>query len=179
MDLIRNHSLMESFFKHWQPQLGKDLDRYRNHCYRVVNHCNQLIDLDREQLEQVMIAACYHDVGIWLDNTFDYLKPSQYRANNFLVREGKSQWSHVVCGMILEHHKITPYDGKNGILIEAFRQADWIDVTMGVVNFSLPRPKIRRIREAFPYLGFHKMLAQLTARNLVTHPLKPLPMFKV
>ena len=178
MELIRNHSLMEGFFKQWQPQLGKDFDRYRNHCYRVVNHCNQLTDLSAEQLQQVMIAACFHDVGIWLDNTFDYLKPSQYRANNYLVREGKSQWSQAIGSMIREHHKITPCDNQQDPLIEIFRQADWIDVTMGVVNFSLPRQKIKRIHQAFPYLGFHQMLARLTARNLVSHPLKPLPMFK-
>ncbi len=179
MELIRNHSLMENFFKQWQPQLGRDLDRYRNHCYRVVNHCNQLADLDREQLEQVMIAACFHDAGIWLDNTFDYLKPSQYRANNYLVREGKSQWSHAVCAMIMEHHKITAYAGDNKALVETFRKADWIDVSMGLMTFSLPRHTIKQIREAFPYLGFHSMLTRLTARNLLHHPLKPLPMFKI
>ena len=179
MELIRKHSLMEGFFKQWQPQLGKDLDRYRNHCYRVVNHCNQLADLDREQLEQVMIAACFHDVGIWLDNTFDYLKPSQYRANNYLVREGKSHWSNAVCSMITEHHKITPFEGHNAELVEAFRKADWIDVSMGVMTFSLPRHTINEIRQAFPYLGFHKMLTKLTFKNLVQHPLNPLPMFRL
>lgn len=179
MELIRNHSLMESFFRQWQPHLGDDLDRYRNHCYRVVNHCKQLTNLNRDELEQVMIATCFHDVGIWLDNTVDYLKPSQQRANNYLVREGKSQWSRSVCGMVMEHHKITAYKGENDKLIEAFRQADWIDVTMGVVTFSLSREKIRQIRQAFPYLGFHTMLAQLTAKNLVKHPLNPLPMFKL
>lgn len=178
MELIQQHSVMEGFFKQWQPQLGKDYDRYRNHCYRVVNHCQQLMPLNREQLEQVMIAACFHDVGIWLDNTFDYLKPSQDRANNFLVREGKSQWSQAVCTMIMEHHKITAYEGENEQLIEAFRKADWIDVTMGALNFSLPRKTIREIHSAFPYLGFHTMLMQKTLRNTLQHPFNPLPMFK-
>lgn len=179
MDLIQNHSLLDTLLRQWHPQLGKDFERYRNHCYRVVNHCVRLSPLNKEQFEQVIIAACFHDVGIWLDNTFDYLKPSQHRANNYLVREGKSQWSEAVCRMILEHHKITAYTGNHQLLVETFRKADWIDVSMGFLTFSLNKKEINTIRKAFPYLGFHKMLTTLTTKNMLHHPLNPLPMFKL
>lgn len=179
MELIRDHSLMEQFFKQWQSELGNDLDRYRNHCYRVVNHCQMLKPLERAELEQVMIAACFHDIGIWLDNTFDYLKPSRDRVNNYLVRDGKNQWSAAVCAMVMEHHKVTSYKGPNAPLVDAFRKADWIDVSMGLLTFGVPRKAINEIRQAFPYLGFHTMLTRLTAKNTLRHPLKPLPMFKL
>ncbi|MCG8671992.1 MAG: HD domain-containing protein [Pseudomonadales bacterium] len=179
MELIQNHSVMEAFFKQWRSPLGEDFDRYRNHCYRVVNHCQLLTQLKKDELEQVMIAACFHDVGIWLDNTFDYLKPSQDRANNYLVREGKSHWSQVVCGMIMEHHKITAYEGEQENIINAFRKADWIDVTMGSLSYGASRGKISDIRKAFPYLGFHTRLVQLSAKNLIQNPFNPLPMFKL
>ena len=179
MELIHSHSLMDGFFRQWKPQLGEDYDRYRNHCYRVVNHCNQLTPLSRDQLQQVMIAACFHDIGIWLDNTFDYLEPSHDRANNYLVREGKNRWKETVCSMIMEHHKITEFRGNEQVLVNAFRKADWVDVSMGVLNFAIPRKNISAIRQEFPYLGFHSRLIELAARNLKRHPFNPLPMLKI
>ena len=104
---------LETLLQQWRPSLGEDYTAYRNHVYRVINHCiiyakKNDITLSHGDIEIIAIAGAFHDIGIWLDHTFDYLKPSLQRANNYLVREGKNQWVELVSNMITEHHKITP-----------------------------------------------------------------------
>ena len=81
MNLITHHPIVEALMSNWHEALGKDFQAYRHHVYRVLNYCAALQPLDPRQLDQVAIAACFHDVGIWLDHTFDYLGPSAKRAN--------------------------------------------------------------------------------------------------
>jgi hypothetical protein len=40
----------------------------------------------------LVIAACFHDLGIWTDHTFDYLSPSAGLARDYLQRYGLSAW---------------------------------------------------------------------------------------
>lgn len=178
MQIIQHHPLIEQLFLQWQPALGRDYTAYRNHVYRVLNHCNALRPLSQRERDQVAIAAAFHDVAIWLDHTFDYIGPSVRHANNFLVREGKSQWIDPVRAMIEQHHKITAYDGPHADLAELFRRADWIDVSMGLARLGISFNTVRIIRAAFPYAGFHRRLIRLSAGNIVRHPLRPLPMFR-
>ena len=63
-------------------------------------------------------------------------------------------------------------------LIEPFRRADWIDVSLGVLTFGLPRERLREIFARWPNAGFHKRLVQLTLRQARAHPLRPLPVLK-
>ena len=178
MQIIQHHPVIEQLFSHWREPLGKDFTAYRNHVYRVLNHCNALRPLNPRELDQVAIAAAFHDVGIWLDHTFDYLAPSVRHANNYLVREGKSHWIEAVRGMIEQHHKITTYHGPHADLVDLFRQADWIDVSMGAMRFGLSFNAVRLIRKALPYAGFHWRLVELSAAHITRHPLRPLPMFR-
>lgn len=184
---------LEILLQQWRPSLGQDYTPYRNHVYRIINHCiiyaeKNDITLSHNDIEIIAIAGAFHDIGIWLDDTFDYLKPSVQRVNNYLVREGKSQWVALISDMITEHHKITTYSSnasnakyksdKNDLFIEMFRQADWVDVSMTTLNFSMSRSAICEVRKVFPYAGFHKRLIQLTLARALKAPLNPLPMFK-
>lgn len=130
-------------------------------------------------IDEVAIAAAFHDLGIWTDGTFDYLPPSVERARAHLTRSGRPEWSAEVSAMILDHHKLSPYRGGAGELVEAFRRADWTDVTRGLVTFGLPRRFVRQVLSAWPSEGFHKRLVQLGLARLRTHPLSPLPMLKL
>jgi len=177
MQIIQHHPLIEQLFRQWQDALGPDYTAYHNHVYRVLNHCNALYPLNQQQLEQIAIAAAFHDIAIWLDHTFDYIKPSVHHANNYLVREGHSQWLEPVCAMIEQHHKITTYNGPHNDLVDTFRKADWVDVSMGAMRYGLAFNTVKQIRQAFPYSGFHRRLVQLSAGNFIRHPLRPLPMF--
>lgn len=156
--------------------LGKDFDAYRNHTYRLVNFCAAQLDASDEALEKMQVAAAFHDLGIWSAHTFDYLPPSDALAQAWLSANGKQAWSVDIAGMINEHHKITTSGGSQ--LVEAFRRADWTDVTFGVINHGIPRAVRRQVFATFPDAGFHAMLLKLSAKRLLTHPWSPLPMMR-
>lgn len=158
--------------------LGGDFNAYRNHTYRVVNLCAALSPCADASLEKVALAAAFHDLGIWTAHTFDYLAPSIELACGHLACTGHDDWRDTVAGMIREHHKIRRFRGEAAGMIEPFRRADWIDVSLGVLSFGLQRERMREIFARWPNAGFHKRLAQLTFKRLRTHPLSPIPVLK-
>ena len=160
-------------------ELGKDLTAYRNHVYRVVNLAAALSGSDPERLPKMALAAAFHDLGIWTDGTFDYLRPSMRLASAHLARSGRAEWTPEIAEMILEHHKISPYRGDAHGLVEPFRRADLVDVSRGLITFGLPRRLLREIFSRWPSAGFHWRLVQLALARLRTHPWSPLPMLKL
>jgi hypothetical protein len=64
-------------------------------------------------------------------------------------------------------------------LVECFRRADWIDVSLGVRAFGIRRAFVRSLYEAWPNAGFHALLARLSLARLLSHPWSPLPMVKL
>lgn len=159
--------------------LGRDFTAYRNHTYRVVNLCVAQSSGDPEPLEKMAIAAAFHDMGIWTDGTFDYLRPSVRLANAYLVKSGNAAWAPEISEMILEHHKLSPYRGDPNWLVEPFRRSDWVDVARGLVTFGLSRNLRREIFTTWPSAGFHRKLVQLELDQLRTHPWNPLPMMRL
>ena len=159
-------------------ELGVDFTAYRNHAYRVANLCAALSPCDSRTLEKVALAAAFHDLGIWTAHTFDYLAPSIDLACAHLGCAGHEDWRTDISGMIREHHKVRAYRGSDAELIEPFRRADWIDVSLGLLTFGLPRTRLREILARWPNAGFHKRLLQLTLRQARAHPLRPLPVLK-
>jgi hypothetical protein len=81
--------------------------------------------------------------------------------------------------MLEEHHKITPFTANPASLVEAFRRADWIDVTRGLRTFGIPRQVIESVFTTWPSAWFHWRLVTLIVERLRTHPLKPLPMVRL
>jgi hypothetical protein len=171
--------LLDELLQHHASALGDDFTAYRNHTYRVVNFCAALSTNDPVPLAKMTIAAAFHDLGIWTDGTFDYLPPSERLAQAYLVRTGNTEWSSEIKEMIHEHHKLTRYKPNPNWLVEAFRRADLIDLSLGIITFGLPRSFVNEVRSAFPNAGFHKRLIQLSFTRLVTHPLNPLPMYRL
>ena len=157
--------------------LRKDFFGYRNHVYRIVNLCVAMVG--RRELEKIAVAAVFHDLGIWTNGTFDYLAPSIALARDHLVAHAREDWTAEIEGMIADHHKITPATADPDSLIEAFRRADWIDVTRGVRRFGIPRPFVARLFATWPSAGFHWRLLTLTLDRFRSHPLTPLPMVRL
>ncbi len=154
---------------------------YRNHICRLINFSWCLEEaLTTEQREKIIISACFHDLGIWSHRTFNYLKPSVLLAKEYLERHKLDQWQNEIAEMIQNHHKIKPFrEEKSSLsLIELFRKADWIDVTLGLLQFGLSSEAINKIQKQYPNAGFHRRLIDLTFKEFMTHPLKPLPMMK-
>ena len=160
-------------------ELGGDFTAYRNHAYRVVNLCVALSPGDPARLEKIATAAAFHDLGIWTDRTFDYLEPSVRLASGYLLDTGRPEWVPDVSAAILVHHKVSSYRGDGAPFVEAFRRADWMDVTAGVVSLGLPRTALHSVVATWPRAGFHAMLLRLQLRRLRTHPWSPLPMLKL
>ena len=157
--------------------LGEDFVAYRNHVYRIVNLC--VAFAGRSEVEKITVAAVFHDLAIWTDGTFDYIAPSIALAHDYLVARGREDWIAEIEGMIADHHKITPSTADAGSLIEAFRRADWIDVTRGVRRFGMSRRSVARLYATWPDAGFHWRLLTLTLNRFRSHPLTPLPMVRL
>ncbi|TKT85993.1 phosphohydrolase [Dyadobacter frigoris] len=157
--------------------MGVDYERYKNHVYRVFLNCT-LIDNKKDNEDKYAIAAVLHDVGIWTDHTFDYLYPSIEQARIHLTEIDRTDWIAEISLMIYWHHKMSKYQGTHEHMVETFRKADWIDVSLGLLTFKSDKKKISENRKRFPNLGFHTFLVKESLKNLLKHPTNPLPIFK-
>ncbi len=178
MNVVRQSALLDELLAGYKPQLALDYDAYRNHCMRLFNFCMALAGDDKEAEDKIAIAAVFHDLGIWTENTLDYLAPSQLLAQRYLEKSFKASWCKEIDAMISEHHKITRYKENPAWLVEAFRKADLIDLSGGLIRFRLPDDFVSDVLDAYPNAGFHKILARLAIKRLKTNPLSPLPMMK-
>ncbi len=178
MNVIAESTLLDELLEGYRQQLADDYDAYRNHCMRLMNFCSALAGQSGEAGEKIAIAAVFHDLGIWTENTFDYLIPSQLLAQRYLEKSFKASWGKEIEAMIGEHHKLTRYRANPSWLVEAFRKADLIDLSGGLIRYRLPDDFVSDVLDAFPNAGFHAMLANLAVKRLKSHPLNPLPMMK-
>jgi hypothetical protein len=176
MKIQEEAPLLDQILESSRSHLGDDVTGYRNHCYRVLNFCLALSGDSEETLNKVSIAVAFHDLGIWVNNTWDYLDPSENLAREYLIKTNQSLWCEEIEMMIEQHHKITKYKGNS--LVEYFRQADWIDVTKGVLKFGLPASFVREVLLKFPNAGFHQRLIAFATARLKTHPFSPMPMMR-
>jgi len=171
--------LLEDLLRSHAAELGADYARYRNHAYRVANLCAALAAPSEVDERKIAIAAALHDIGIWTDDTFDYLEPSIAVASAYLATSGQAAWTDEIRATILDHHKILPRRSTRYPLVEPFRRADWVDVSRGVLTFGLSRALLREIFTVWPDLGFRFRLVQLTWQRTRSHPLSPLPVLRL
>lgn len=169
--------LIDEILDGWRDEIGGAWTGYRNHVYRMVNFTLALSVPDDEQREKVIIAGCFHDIGIWPGNNFDYLPPSIIRAKDYLERNDLPAWSDEVGAMIGEHHKLRRYP--NSPLVEAFRKGDLVDFSLGLLKHGLPGSFVSEVKAAFPNAGFHKNLVKIAGSWVCRHPLNPAPVLKV
>ena len=179
MVLLRRLAAVDDVLDEHRDALGRDYEAYRHHVYRVANLCIAQLSRSDDDVEKTAVAAVFHDLGIWTDRTFDYLEPSARRAHDYLTRRGRADWIPEVTDAIRQHHKLSACRGPHRRLAEAFRRADWMDVTLGVRSFGLSRARCRAAAAEWPRAGFHLLLARLALRRLATHPWNPLPMVRL
>ena len=156
--------------------LGRDLAGYRNHVLRVLRFALALAPA--ADAETLQVAAAFHDLGIWTDRTFDYLAPSRRLARAWLAARGREGLAPAVEAVIEQHHKLRPYRGPHAEVVEPFRRADLVDVSLGTLRAGLDRAFVRTVRAELPNAGFHACLVRLTGRQLLRTPLQPLPMLR-
>lgn len=167
---------------------------YRNHCQRMANAT--LINLAALSKGQgvsprsqklVAVAAAFHDLGIWTDNTWDYLEPSWKDAKEYMGQSGTAfseEEQALVVQMIDEHHKIfgIKCDGPNAEqlkMVEAFRRGDWMDVSFGFILGAVTREQYKQLNQEFPVAGFFGMLLGICISSWLKNPLSnPMPMMR-
>ena len=178
MTIEEHIPFLEELLGQWKTAIGADYAGYRNHLYRMINFCFALHDCNPEEREKVIIAGCFHDLGIWASNTFDYLSPSIALAKEYLQQTGSQQWGAEIELMIAMHHKLRSYQDPRYPLVEVFRKGDLVDFSLGLVKCSLPASYIQCVQKRFPNAGFHKRLVQLELGWLPRHPFNPVPVLK-
>ncbi|MGK5093509.1 HD domain-containing protein [Deltaproteobacteria bacterium TL4] len=170
--------LLEEILGPWEKEIGKDYQGYKNHVYRVVHFCLALHPGNQEGREKVIIAGCFHDLGIWTSHTLNYLEPSIELVKNYLKTENKNSLLDEIELMIYYHHKITPFEDGNYPLVESFRKADLVDVSLGMMRSGLSKEQVQLVKNNFPNSGFHHTLLRLISSEFKRNPLKPLPVMK-
>lgn len=169
--------LVDEVLGPYRARIGEDWAGYRNHVLRVLNFCRALSGEDALP-EALVVAAAFHDLGIWSDGTFDYIEPSAAHAASWLHSRGRPGEVDAVQSVIRMHHKLRPCDGVHAVQAEPFRRADLVDVSLGVVRFGLSRDYVAQVQRALPDHGFHWRLVQLAGRQFLKTPLSPLPMLR-
>jgi HD superfamily phosphodiesterase len=90
--LVTSLPTVEEVLDDHASELGRNLIAYRNHVCRVVNLCLAIIGESRIELEKIAVAGVFHDLGIWTNNTFDYIAPSVAIARKHLAARGMADW---------------------------------------------------------------------------------------
>ncbi|WP_027358658.1 HD domain-containing protein [Desulforegula conservatrix] len=179
--------IIDEILEKWRNYLKKDYIPYKNHCCRVFNFCVALCGENSKNIQKSGIAAAFHDLGIWTDCTVEYLEPSRKLAREYLEGANLNDWIAEIEEMIEQHHKLTTYESKSGFgsgpdnswIVEEFRKADLVDVSLGMIKSGLPSSFVREVLSLYPNEGFHMRLLELTVQRLKTHPFSPLPMMKL
>ncbi|HHC80593.1 MAG TPA: HD domain-containing protein [Flavobacteriia bacterium] len=174
--VIEKNKTIDKILDNFKNVLKADFEVYKNHVYRIYNYA-VLFDANSKNDEKYAIAAAFHDMGIWT-HSFDYLEPSIQLATTYLKETEREEWIEEVSLLIDNHHKMSVYKGKFKKTVEAFRKADWIDVTRGMKSFGLEKSEYKAVQALFSNKGFHWFLLKQSVKYFVKHPLHPLPMFK-
>lgn len=171
--------LVDEILGNWKTVIGENYEGYKNHVYRMIHFCFAIKDCNIEERQKVIIAACFHDLGLFTENTVDYLPPSIMLAKKYLVEKNLTDWTEEIELMIDMHHKITAYKDSRYPLVEFFRQGDLVDFSLGFVKFTVSPDYVDLVKSKFPNAGFHKMLLKITLKWIVKHPLNPAPIMKL
>jgi hypothetical protein len=178
MRIEKQLPLVEEILGQWKETIGADFAGYRNHVYRMINFCFAVGAPGDEARQKIVIAGCFHDLGIWPQGTLNYLPPSIDRAAEYLARHGLNDWSKEIELMIGQHHKVRKYTNTEHSLVEVFRQGDLVDFSLGLVKCRVPPPYVRAVKAEFPNAGFHRQLVRNAGRWICRHPLNPVPVLK-
>ena len=161
--VIKTHRpRLDAIFAPHVDAIGRDYPGYRNHVERTVTYAMHFLEGDPAAEPVVETAMAYHDIGLWTDRALAYLEPSEAVALADNASRGWGFDPDLLRGIIHWHHKVFPYRGPHGKIIEACRKADWIDASLGWLRKGMPRRAIREVERAFPNLGFHATLLRLT-----------------
>ena len=131
-------------------------DAYKAHVYRTVNFARALTPDRPDRDEKLAIAAAFHDLAAF--ETLDYLVPSIALQDAWLHETGRQHWSDELALIVAQHHRLSKYrpTRPHAPLVEAYRRADLVDVSQGLIRFGLPTSYVKEVRAAFDASVFFK-----------------------
>lgn len=178
MRIEKQIPLLEEILGEWKEKIGNDYEGYKNHVYRMIHFCFALHNCSEDERKKIIIAAAFHDIGLWSDHTVDYIPPSVVQAQKYLETNQLQDWIPEIELMIDMHHKLRSYSDEQYPLVEVFRKGDLVDFSLGVVKFGLPNSSIKNVKDTFPNAKFHKFLLKGALEWFSKHPFSPPPFMK-
>ena len=178
MPTLSTFALVDDILDSHAQALGPDLSAYRNHVTRVLHFAFAIDPQLQSAAQPLLIAGAFHDLGIWTARTFDYLDPSSRLARDYLKAQGLEPLWPEVDLIIQQHHKLRTYTGPFAQSVEAFRRADLVDLSLGLIRSGLSREFVQAVRMQFPNTHFHKRLVAFTGQQFLRTPWNPLPMMR-
>jgi hypothetical protein len=151
-EILRSLPLADEILEsHRQRAHGDEAgyDAYKAHVYRVVNFARALTPPGPDRDDKLAIAAAFHDLAAF--DTLDYLVPSIEAQDAWLQETGRENWSDELALIVAEHHRLSRYrpTRPHAPLVEAFRRADLVDVSQGLIRFGIPNSYVQEVRGAF------------------------------
>ncbi|HTQ23025.1 HD domain-containing protein [Mycobacterium sp.] len=142
-------------------------DGYKAHVYRVANFARALTPHRPDRDEKLAIAAAFHDLAAF--DTVDYLVPSIAAQDAWLQATGRENWSDELALIVAEHHRLSRYGPTrpHAALVEAFRRADLVDVSQGLIRFGIPASYVNEVRATFDAGVFFKRVIPSAALRAV------------
>ncbi|MBX7182785.1 MAG: HD domain-containing protein [Bacteroidia bacterium] len=173
-----SQQLLTALLKGYEQALGLHFEKYHHHAIRVYHFSVRLAGASEDEDERYLLAvsAAFHDLGIWTHGTFDYLGPSELLAKDFLIKQGRPELIPDVLAFIDLHHKLRPI--RDNRLAEAFRKADLIDLSLGLIRFGISSELWSDLNLRFPKKGFHRFIGGKIVKSILQHPWNPLPIVK-
>lgn len=151
-DILRSLPLADEILESHRPRAHGDeagFAAYKAHVYRVVNFVRALVPLGPDCDDKLAIAAAFHDLAAF--DTLDYLVPSIKAQDAWLRDTGRENWSDELALIVAQHHRLSRYGPirPHALLVEAFRRADLVDVSQGLIRFGIPKSYVKEVRAAF------------------------------
>jgi len=162
---------IDNILADWKEACGPEYESYRNHACRVINYCFALKDCNEGERNKIIVAAAFHDLGIWIDESPDYFSASVSKAKEYLRSRGLRAWNEEIKLMITEHHRTREYKNDAYPLVELFRKGDLVDCSLGMVRFGLAENFIKDVNTAFPSSEFSPSPANKESRWRRAHAL--------
>lgn len=100
----------------------------------------------------------------WTDKSLAYLEPSALRAKKSAENKYTTEELDMIENIIVNHHKVTDFQGPNANVVNAARKADWIDASFGIVRFGMPKDIVGKVSAEIPNAGFHYTLMEVGPR---------------
>jgi hypothetical protein len=158
-EIVRSLPLADEILESHRQRAHGDkagYDAYKAHVYRVVNFARALTPDAPYRDDKLAIAAAFHDLAAF--ETLDYLVPSIAAQDAWLQANAREDWSDELALIVAEHHRFSQYapTRPHAQLVEAFRRADLVDVSQGLIRFGIPGSYVKEVRATFDASVFFK-----------------------